>query len=818
MKKFTFLMALLLGMGATSASAQSFTAKRFISLGNRVTDVNSLVDGNYYAFKCNSKNKFIKIENPDGNKHFANDASLTSDDVSDALAVFKLHVTGEGQYQFETALSGYYMPKLTNNSAASASTEAGTFTIGKTDLGKDTKTEDYLFAITNTDNNVGFDMQDGQFVGWDGGGKQAWYQIFPVNVSEDEATFRQVTCTIQDANGAEDASFAKSTSFFVEDGKTPVVYINPAKASAWYTFTCVDEDNKVSETKTAFTLKLTEGNAPFTYSTNDNSTWYLLRFNGSDNNYLSHANSSDENLYIKTTINSFASVDANKSKSFWRFEKSGYGVKVYNSEAGKYLTLATGENQEYVTLSDEGSEFIIRTNDNNGGYSLQLAGNANACFGYHRGDYAAVWNNGNSYNASKSKFEFYPVVDKAKTYLLNDIENVNSNENILGSYLSSADKSVISNIAQSASDFQEMEDVYKRIKQIQANVTPDVNAYYTMRCFTNNDGNTEEETYRYLSSSETQMDATSNNLIEGKSNGSREKVSKAAAASNIWQFKVTADQSGYYIVNANTDYKLGKLTADKQSSISLVDNEDNAGIYTLNFRSGTKFALVSGEHCINSYKGGAFSDLGVWDGDGLDGGSNNWQIEKVTTIPVAISDANYASVAFPFATQVPDGVKAFYATHAENGMITLTEIGDGIIPANTGAILYHEGQTTANLTITTTDKTLEGNILNPATARRAGFTAETTYVLAKNSEDKAAFLKSELTTVPANKAYINADEIPADASASKVLNFNFGETTGIQSATTNVENTEYFDLQGRRVLYPAHGIFVTAKGQKVLVK
>ena len=311
-----------------------------------------------------------------------------------------------------------------------------------------------------------------------------------------------------------------------------------------------------------------------------------------------------------------------------------------------------------------------------------------------------------------------------------------------------------------------------------------------------------------------------NNAYDGKKLNRTITRSSASAqfGPQIWKFVKTAENS-YQVKNVNTMCNSAFFTNNNLDmpvnetygqSISLKAVLPNSGssdnsILQIILNGNTPIGIRGDKYY------GQNSDL-------KNANSQLWQVEKVNIVPVAISDANYASVAFPFATQVPDDVKAFYATHAENGKITLVEIADGIIPANTGAIIYHDGKTTANLTVTTTDNTLVGNILNPTTAKRAGFTAETTYVLAKNSENNAAFLKSTLTTVPANKAYINADEIPADASASNVLNFNFGETTGIQSATTSDNNTEYYDLQGRRVLYPTHGIFVTAKGQKILIK
>ena len=199
-----------------------------------------------------------------------------------------------------------------------------------------------------------------------------------------------------------------------------------------------------------------------------------------------------------------------------------------------------------------------------------------------------------------------------------------------------------------------------------------------------------------------------------------------------------------------------------------------------------------------------------------------WKFEEVTTVPVTIdATASYATVGMPFAVTVPEGVTAYTAESANGGYITLKEITSKVIPANTGAILYKDGGGDVTLTITTDPNTEIGtNILTATTAKRTGYTAGDTYVLALNSENKAAFLKSNLTVVPANKAYVAASELTE--SNSNVLNFNFGgDVTGISSLDAvdgTSAPTAYYDLNGRRVLYPAHGIFVTAKGKKVLVK
>lgn len=166
-----------------------------------------------------------------------------------------------------------------------------------------------------------------------------------------------------------------------------------------------------------------------------------------------------------------------------------------------------------------------------------------------------------------------------------------------------------------------------------------------------------------------------------------------------------------------------------------------------------------------------------------------------------------------------EGAKAFYATSANDGSIALIEITDGVIPANQGALIWKDGGGDVTLTITNTNKTFEDNIFTASTAKRDGFTQGETYVLAKNSEEKAAFLKSELTVVPANKAYIASGKLPADAGSAIALIFNGGNTTGINNiATSENGNTEYYDLNGRRVLYPSNGIFVTNNGKKVFIK
>ncbi len=319
------------------------------------------------------------------------------------------------------------------------------------------------------------------------------------------------------------------------------------------------------------------------------------------------------------------------------------------------------------------------------------------------------------------------------------------------------------------------------------------------------------------------MVVNKNGVLEAGERNSRiirRTTASDALVPQMWQLVANADGS-YKIKNANTNCCIGQIQSNGTGVEMPISNE-GAGDYVITKGLAVnKFLLKNGSHMLNAYQGDANTIIADYNGNNSGDTGSNWVIKKVTTVPVSITNAKYATVAFPFATKVTtNSVKAYYATGAADGMITLVEYPEGIIPANEGALLYNEaGATTANLEIVTTEKTVDGNKLMPATAKRSGFAANETYVLAKNSANEAAFLKNGLTVVPANKAYITAETIPADNNGSNVLNFNFGQVTGINGVVAaDKAGVQYFDLQGRRVLYPAHGIFVTNTGKKVFVK
>lgn len=840
MKKFTFLLSLLLASSGVTASAQDARSWVKLSadanLANAVTDLSTLTDGGTYAFYNVNNSKYITIDNFD-NLHFGRAASLTASNAESGLAVFKFHITKDGEnttYTFETAIGGQYMPAAADNNGAggATATEAASFVILNHTINeqKPTTKTDGQFVIANEDLSKAFDMggdDTNQFCGWDGKGSNCWYKIVPVTVSETKAYSVPYVTTNDEGNTVASLSGRRTLT----EGET-FATLTSGIMPYYYSLTAEQTNYVVSADNCKFTYKLNkEGEAPVEFSTDNNKVWYTLKTRNSDGNYLVRqadniirsGGMSGVSKYDATCITSLDLLDG----GLWAFVEDGVAVKLLNKQNGKYLRV-NGENNQ-ANFNGEASKFYFQKITPKGGFtadfSLQYA--ATSFLGDHstykgtpllatyKNDEACK-DDGSAFIAKKidlnSDADFLALAKDAVTAEIDAATaNGDSGDELVAQ--TAAALSTAKTTVASATNYDAIVAAHTAAISYPGNV--DANAYYQIIAQNVPTGKA------YISSES--MVVNKNGALEAGAAGSR--IIRRTQASDalipqMWQLVANADGS-YKIKNANTNCCIGQVVSNG-TGVEMPINNNGAGDYVITKgRAANNFILKNGSHMLNAFQGDHNTIIADYNGNNSGDTGSNWVIKKVTTVPVSITDAKYATVAFPFATKVATaGVKAYYATGAADGMITLVEYPEGIIPANQGALLYNEaGATTANLEIVTTEKTVEGNKLMPATAKRSGFAANETYVLAKNSANEAAFLKNGLTVIPANKAYIAAETIPADNNGSNVLNFNFGQVTGINGVVAaDKAGVQYFDLQGRRVLYPAHGIFVTNTGKKVFVK
>ena len=295
-------------------------------------------------------------------------------------------------------------------------------------------------------------------------------------------------------------------------------------------------------------------------------------------------------------------------------------------------------------------------------------------------------------------------------------------------------------------------------------------------------------------------------------------------ASMLW--KLESNGNGTFKVrNANTGCNLSDYVG---SGIDMPINVAVGGSYTFKAVPAATFSgndgktmlqiLVDGRR-INAFQGNSNNIICDYNGNHDNDKGNYWQLEKVTAVPVQISEALYATVSYPFPVQVDQaaGVTAYYATRAEGGKPTLADYANGIIPAGQGAILAATQAKSVNLAILPSADPVEGNILQGAAAKRIGFDANSNYFLGMDADSKVKFLLGEITTVPANKAYLPVANVSSTGNA---LAFDFeGAATAIATPVADDAQPErYFDLSGRPVLFPSNGVFITNTGKKVFIK
>lgn len=265
----------------------------------------------------------------------------------------------------------------------------------------------------------------------------------------------------------------------------------------------------------------------------------------------------------------------------------------------------------------------------------------------------------------------------------------------------------------------------------------------------------------------------------------------------------------------------GKRVGDNQAITLEADNSGNKGSYKV-VQVGTHFAfydMVSNVsdrsylHC----NGSAANTLFAWDAGDINSPSR-WFVIPATDVEIdmtAQGDKKYASAYLPFGvSNVADATAYTGALNAEKNAIDMT--ATTAVPANTGFVLVGT-EDKATLTIGEAaaiegEKALTGTNTGIAFAEA---TPKANYlVFGVNNGTVGFYTPGNVTAIPANKAYINASAITGSAIA-----LNFGNTvTGINAATINngENNAPIYDLSGRRVWAPVKGGLYIQNGKKLV--
>lgn len=849
MRKITYFLSLclLLLMGSTTALADDYTVKKLMSIDeSELTSVDQIKDGQTYVLMFTYRGVYLQYNVLNGNWSGVN--TLSPDDKNSSLAVVTFHqkkVDGdENTYYTLEAANGYYFksynqsgqlgieasesPTLFQVVSGGTATQAGAGN-GKTYFFiKPKDGTDMTYMTLNTTNvAIGF-------------GKYGYAQVALIPVTtEGTVTNYEVTFALKEG----DNTLSTSTSRAWEGETADVSAINNY-STALFDLTHSYENTTVSSTNKNFTCTLTpKSNTPIELSSASNRKWYSLQTRKTQynegqlvadgNNVKCHGAG-----FNTTNIASYEQFE----NGLWSFEQSGGGVKIFNKGKQQYLKSTGTDTGNKATFDATGTVYYMGS-ESDGTFNLNT-GTVNSYVGSHngsvfylggwKGQYLSAWTDASSHNDPGSTFT--PTsVDNAEILAIGSAafgkttpERSYTENGVLkkGCYDEAAKVSV-----SAATTFAEME---KRVNAAAANVSPEEGAYYLIRNVNKGGYGTETENYKkYLTTAEITCDT--NGDVQASVNGDlgiKRLGGNSAFVPRLWKFEKTADGK-YNLLNANTNSYVSvasMLTKDNQSqkdAYEIYTTESTfGGGYNATNDSTTMFVMSSSNsngykflNAANGYNLDTYEGVATWY-DNTDAG-NYWQFIKVTEVPLTIAANDYTTLCLPFNVKLPEGtaVKAYYASQATGDVLKLTEI-TGIIPANEGVILQNTNKSEVaniNLTITAEEATLTDNKLKGVTAKREGYDALSNYVLA-DKNGTTGFYKAKFTAIVANKAYLPVANV--QNAQGVMMAFSFGnEVTGIDNVNAAAPAAKkYYDLQGRRVLYPAKGIFVTEDGQKVLFK
>lgn len=844
MKKLSNLLVLLLtmfvgGVNCAYAEGGDWTGKWITTVSEPVTNVSSLQDG-YYLLRNVGRQTFLREK--EGHGLWLWNATNGEADVDSVSAAFveKTSVISSVDYITKVMSSVVYITKNADGSTYTMQFKSGYYLgaeYGAGDGGQAVaqETPGNIEIADIVDGQIAFRPSgksyangngrgghtEGSFTGWEtsfpGANGNGAYQFYPVElgVSPD------VDCNFTITDGKN--TIATYQSILLAD--SVVTIPSELEFSYYYTNPTITTENKtVSSENCNFTIQVTVGEMPFKPS-----TWYTIKFRKRDDRYLMHANKGDERIgaqhqmtadYILNTATLNNKIEAFNG-ALWAFVPDGLGVKLLCKQNGKYVT-------SNCRMDATGATFIVKTNMT-GGFSLQVPGNSYAHLGEHDKGNLGVWNT--SWDARESQHDGgsnFQIAEASLDEVFNVGKAVYSSV-INGLTAAEADATMLTaGTEEVLNKAKEMCNSATKIEDLDAAFAhsnyayPKEGAWYRIK-------NVNSATKKYISS-ESIFVGKDGNLNTSVDRTVRRALENDKLVSQLWTMKKNEDGT-YRVVNANTNRALSAYT---NNDVDMPVNEGAGGRYF--FRTvpnafsgitGTDLELMAYGYTdpqvayrINAYQGDNNNVIrdygGNYDGDK----GNYWKFIEVTEIPVTVSAAGWASLALPFEVTIPaeSGVVAYTAQRVDADMLVLSEITDGVIPANEGVILGKEGGAEVTLAITHTGKAkIEGNKLMGATAKRVGFEAESTFALALDETGTAAFFRNGLECIPANKAYLLAEEVPSLTTTK--LSFNFGTVNGINDAVAEDTQAEtYYDLNGRVALYPHNGIFVTKSGKKVFIK
>lgn len=349
-------------------------------------------------------------------------------------------------------------------------------------------------------------------------------------------------------------------------------------------------------------------------------------------------------------------------------------------------------------------------------------------------------------------------------------------------------------------------------------VTIDENKYYRLVCVSPKTGN--KDANKNLS------DPTYTTLTRGTKNVVTAPFSKGNV-DQIWKFEKT--DGGYYLKNMNGNGYLNNVRqGDARASLVNTPSDKfeimegsvstQKALHVVGVMSTA--CLFAENHPNEPAKGDPYAVAGWYEGPDYSNGAWAWKFVEADDIEVALNTVeskSYATAYLPFGVSAVSGAKAYTAAEPANGQTVMTETAN--FAKETGVLLVSdEAADKAVLTIGDVEGATNSSALKGTLLAKDITDAQTKYlVFGKNNanEKEVGFFEpsATVTSIPANRAFF------ADAKGSAIA-LNFGNVTAVNNVVAGNANANapIFDLTGRRVVKAVKGGLYIQNGKKYIVK
>lgn len=540
-------------------------------------------------------------------------------------------------------------------------------------------------------------------------------------------------------------------------------------------------------------------NIPFTAAESYDATtakWYAIDMHNNQANYLWKGN--DDNSIAIEAIGKTTTPSLSDNYQWTFVGNFADGYKLYNKATNKAAAFSGSS----LALSETGDVFKIAastgSNKANGFCFYKTEGN----YLNHQGSSVLTWTSADEGSTMHVQApESYPLA-YAQTYVNYSDEGAPEEAIGANTYLVVADNlNALKTAYTAASAEGATAEQIKTLEEQNAKVaagntsTMEVGKYYRLY-------NKAHKKYACLNDNPAQVTSKLIGTVNGK------------GASSVFYIENAEAGSGRYRI------KVGGLTLGKVSMSNNIalgdDNYANKGGYVISHVGKTFlfFDQVTGSNYSYIHGGDSGERMVGWEANN---NASQWYVIPATDVEIdmtAQGDKKYASAYLPFGVSNVAGATAYTgALNAEKNAIDMT--ATTAVPANTGFVLVGT-EDKATLTIGTA-AAIEGNALigtNTGIAFAEATPKANYLVFGVNNGTVGFYTPGNVTAIPANKAYINASAVSNGA-----ISLNFGNTvTGINAATINngENNAPIYDLSGRRVWAPVKGGLYIQNGKKLV--